>query len=322
MRLARYVGNGNISILEEPKPTLPEGGILVRTEASGLCSGELMAWYMDQKIPHVIGHEVCGIIEESEVDRFPVGSRVFCHHHAPCLLCDECTRGAYVHCPQWKRTKLVPGGMADYFAVGPENLTDSFVVRDLDPRNAALIEPLACVAKSISRARFRESSSVAVVGLGVMGLMHALILQREYQLNVTAFDLNDARIEWAKSLGINAMHPNDSEAFEGVIVCPGSQAAVDFALSIAAPDSKVVLFSPLGPTGDYPLRFDAAYFKDLQLLMSYSCGPTDTRTAHEWLTSERISCKEVVSDFIALEELPDAYQKMKAGQILKAMVVW
>src|SRR3954464_12385435 len=109
MKLARYIGNGEVAIVEEAPPTLPDGGLLVRTEACGLCSGELMSWYMDRKIPHVLGHEVAGIVGESADDRFPVCSRVFPHHHAPCLQCDHCARGQYVHCEQWKRTKLDPG---------------------------------------------------------------------------------------------------------------------------------------------------------------------------------------------------------------------
>jgi hypothetical protein len=57
MKLARYVGGGRIEIRDEPEPTLPPGGLIVKTEASGLCSGELMDWYMERKVPHVLGHE-------------------------------------------------------------------------------------------------------------------------------------------------------------------------------------------------------------------------------------------------------------------------
>src|SRR4051794_26553745 len=152
MKLARYIGGGQIAILDEPAPTCPPGGLLVKTEASGLCSGELMDWYMDKKVPHVLGHEVAGIVVESQDDRFQVGSRVFPHHHAPCMQCSYCQKQLHVHCEQWKRTKLIPGGMAEYFAVAPENLTDTIEVSELRAIDAALIEPLACVVKSITNA--------------------------------------------------------------------------------------------------------------------------------------------------------------------------
>src|SRR5471030_1988512 len=167
MKLARYVGNGQVEIIDEPAPVCPTGGLLVRTEACGLCSGELMSWYMDKKIPHVLGHEVAGIVVQSQDARFPVGCRIFPHHHAPCLDSEFCRSGRYVHCAQWKRTKLEPGGMAEYFAVARENLTDTLIVDDLRPIDAALIEPLACVMKSIRLGANPNASSVAVIGLGV-----------------------------------------------------------------------------------------------------------------------------------------------------------
>jgi hypothetical protein len=53
----------------------------------------------------------------SGVDELRPGDRVFVHHHAPCFTCALCARGEYVQCAAWRSGKLVPGGMAEYFAV-------------------------------------------------------------------------------------------------------------------------------------------------------------------------------------------------------------
>jgi L-iditol 2-dehydrogenase len=53
---------------------------------------------------------------------------------------------------------------------------------------------------------------------------------------------------------------------------------------------------------------------------SYSCGPADTREAHELLVAGKVASHQLVSHFISLDELPTAYQQMKRGEILKAMV--
>jgi NADPH:quinone reductase-like Zn-dependent oxidoreductase len=76
MRLARYVGDGKVAIVEEVEPNCPDGGLLIQTEACGLCSGELMSWYMDRKVPHVIGHEVAGVVLESNDERFLITMRL------------------------------------------------------------------------------------------------------------------------------------------------------------------------------------------------------------------------------------------------------
>ncbi len=334
MRVARYVGGGNVAIVEEPEPNLPEGGLLVRTEACGLCSGELMDWYMDRKIPHVLGHEVAGRVVASEDDRFPVGTRVFPHHHAPCLQCSFCRRGLHVHCETWRRTKLTPGGMADLFAVGAANLADTLPVDDLRAEDAALIEPLACVVKSLRRALGVKALGVgesdpnaltpqglnarsAVIGLGVMGLMHMLLLPP----TAVGYDVNPARVQWAKGLGLDARHPDGKEKADVVIVCPGSQAALDLALEIADPGATVLLFAPFPPGVEPRVPWSDLYFKDITLANSYSCGPDDTRAAAEAIRAGRVRAEQVVSDFVAMEDLPAAYQAMKRGEILKAMVV-
>jgi L-iditol 2-dehydrogenase len=317
MKLARYIGAGRVEIVDEPAPSLPPGGLLVQTEACGLCSGELMSWYMDRKIPHVLGHEVAGRVIGSEDPRFPIGSRIFPHHHAPDPDSNLTRRGAAVHDPAWKKTKLIPGGMAERFAVPPENLADTLLVDDLRPVDAALIEPLACVMKMIRRLHLRGDEEIAVIGLGVMGLMHALVLP-----NVRAYELNADRIDWAKKQGVSAFHPDDARQAEVVIVCPGAKAALDLALQIAAPDPRVGLFAPLPPGEPAALDLHDLYFRDLNLVCSYSCGPEDTRAAADLLRAGKIRAEQVVSHFIELRELPQRYKEMRDGEILKPMVVF
>lgn len=317
MKLARYMGSGIVEIVDEPIPECPPGGLLVKTEACGLCSGELMDWYMDRKIPHVLGHEVAGTVVESQDELFPVGSRVFSHHHAPCLKCVLCHKGLFVHCSQWKRTKLIPGGMSEFFAVPADNLIDTLDIGDLKAEDAALIEPLACVVKSLSLAPGADSDSYSVVGLGVMGLMHALLLP-----NCVGWDLSEDRVARARELGIDARQNSKACGQASItFVCPGSQAAFDFALENSRPGGTIVMFAPLPPDQDLKVS-QTAYFKDIRIANSYSCGPTDTRRAKELIEAGTVTAQKVVSDFIAIEELPAAYGKMKAGEILKPMVLF
>lgn len=542
MKLARYVGGGQVEIREESAPACPPGGLLVKTEGCGLCSGELMDWYMNQKVPHVLGHEVAGLVIESQDERFPVGARVFPHHHAPCLHCDFCARGLYVHCTQWKRTKLDPGGMAEIFAVSAENLNDTLLVDDMRAIDSALIEPLACVVKSLrgigfqpmrrtafkavpdatdldsssikkregaylphwarkkgiyfvtfrladavprhvlegwksererlehltttgelslrdqlemkrllgekreayldagvgschlkdpraakivagaiehfEGSRYRthawavmpnhvhaviepleghelseilhswksftsnkinrleglsgalwqaesydhlvrsesdlarcceyvvnnpmaaglhewpwvkdhyrgleapdthrlEADATAVIGLGVMGLMHALLLP-----GCIAYELNPNRVEHAKSLGIDARRPDQSEKARTVFVCPGTKQALDLAINLIEPGGTIVLFAPMPPGEETPVDLNRLYFLDAKIVSVYSCGPDDTREAAAILRSGQIRAEQLVSDFIGIDDLPKAYSAMKRGEILKAMVLF
>lgn len=322
MRLARYVGNGRVEIVEEPTPSCPPGGLLVQTEASGLCSGELMAWYMEAKMPHVLGHEVAGRIVESQADGFEVGSRVVVHHHVPCFVCEECGRGQFVHCQTWKSTRLVPGGMADYFAVSAELLPEAYLVDDIEAADAALVEPLACVVKSIERSGWKPGQSASVIGLGFMGLLHVLALRSMGCEEIVGIELIADRRARAEELGLRATESEGAAPSDVVFVCPGIEAAVDSAISLLKPGGTVLMFSPFDPSSDKRIDLNRLYFKDGRLIASYSAGPTDTKAALELIRKGVVKSKQVVSDFISLDELPDFYLKMKAAQVLKPVVVF
>ncbi len=68
-----------LEVMEMPDPTLTPHGVIVRVEANGICRSDWHAWMGDWnwfgvnlELPHVLGHEFCGVIEEvgSEVRSF------------------------------------------------------------------------------------------------------------------------------------------------------------------------------------------------------------------------------------------------------------
>src|SRR5262245_60301293 len=105
MRQARIAGPTSFEVVTAPVPRLRgPGEILVRTAVAGICSGDLMPWYLAKKAGTVLGHEVVGWAVEvgPEVKHVRPGALVFLHHRAPCLDCPACARGDHVHCPAWR----------------------------------------------------------------------------------------------------------------------------------------------------------------------------------------------------------------------------
>jgi len=114
MQVARLYDFGDISVEESARPEVGPTEILVRASACGICSGDIMPWYIKRKAPLVLGHEPVGTVEQTgaAVQGFKRGERVFVHHHAPCFQCAACRRGEYVQCPTWLATNINPGGMS------------------------------------------------------------------------------------------------------------------------------------------------------------------------------------------------------------------
>ena len=91
----------------------------------------------------MLGHEVVGWAEEvgPALRHVAPGDLVFLHHHAPCLECEECSRGAHVHCRTWRGSSLQPGGMAEWIRVPGENVRgDTFAINDLGVEQGVFIE--------------------------------------------------------------------------------------------------------------------------------------------------------------------------------------
>ena len=124
MKVARLYSFSDIRVEDMTVPEIGPTDALVRTRACGICSGDVMPWYIEKKAPLVIGHEPAGEIAEigGAVTKFSKGDRVFVHHHAPCLSCRFCRRGDYVQCATWKISHIVPGGVSEYILIPSLNL--------------------------------------------------------------------------------------------------------------------------------------------------------------------------------------------------------
>ncbi len=87
MKIAKLYSLNDIRIEDIPVPGIGLHDALIETKACGICSGDVMPWYIEKKAPLVPGHEPTGEIVEvgKEITSFGIGDRVFVHHHAPCF---------------------------------------------------------------------------------------------------------------------------------------------------------------------------------------------------------------------------------------------
>jgi L-iditol 2-dehydrogenase len=333
MRAAVLYDVDDLRIEERAVPQLGDGELLVRTMASGICSGDVVAWYIRRKAPLVLGHEPAGIVTairgETAHDRdgnaFSIGDRVFVHHHAPCFACDACRRGDHVQCATWRQSKIDPGGIAEFFRVPRENQSDTLhLPGSVSFTDAALVEPLACVVKSLRRGGVGAGATLYVIGLGVMGQLHVLAGDA-LGARVFAVDFIAARRELAQRNGAIAFAPAETQerlpGGAGVVICgPGTPQAMRTAVRAAAPGGSIVMFTPFEPGAALELDAERFYFGDLRLVGSYSCGPDDTVAALRLIERGIVTAEKVGATFITLDEVPQAYRDLAESRIVKPIV--
>jgi len=347
MKVARLYSATDIRVEEFERPVPGPGQALVRTRASGICTGDIMGWYLERRAPLVFGHEPAGDIVAlgegaaevigRDARGYAVGERVFVHHHAPCGTCRHCRRGNPVHCATWRRTNLVPGGMAEYFLVSAENLaTDTLHLPDsMSYAAGSLIEPAACAVKSLRRADLRAGDTMLVVGLGIMGMLHVL-LGKAAGLRVIGADLVDFRLGKALALGADAvidvrrqtlaegmLQVNDGAKADAVICGPGSIEAMEASIEAAAPGGRVVLFTTSKPDDVLPIHPYRIYFDEISIVPSYSCGPEDTRAAFDAIRSGVIREDDLITHRFGLDRITDAFlAAARVEEALKTIVVF
>lgn len=331
MRQAVITAPDRLAVASAPVPQLQvPGEILVRTAACGICSGDLMPWYLEKKIGTVLGHEVVGWAAEvgGGVARVRAGDLVFFHHHAPCLHCDDCSRGAFVHCPTWRQSRLDPGGMADWIRVPEANVrADTFAVNDLSPEDALFIEPLGCSIKALRRVPGGVSGCGAVVGCGVMGLLNLAAARALGATRLVAVEPDDERREWAKRFGADeVLTPDQADSrlchsADFVVIGPGHPEVIRRALAYVRPGGAAALFAPTPARQTTALDLGELYFREVSLIPSYSCGPDDTRQAYDWLRRGVVRPGPLVTHRFPLDRVQEAYDTARqGGPALKVIV--
>lgn len=338
MQVARLYDFGDIRVEQSARPEVGPDDILVRASACGICSGDIMPWYIRRKAPLVLGHEPVGVVEEAgaAVRGFRPGERVFVHHHAPCFDCAACRRGEYVQCATWRATKITPGGMAEYFLVSAENQRDTLrLPDDVADIDGVLVEPAACVVKSIRRSGLKPGETILVIGLGIMGMMHVKLARYHGAGLVIGADLFETRASRAKALGADiglvvsgddlaeqVRQITDGAMADVVIVGPGTARALSAGIAAAGKGATVLQFTATPPEEEMLVRPHDLYFNETRLIPSYSCGPDDTREALELVRRGVLSARELVTHRFPLARICEAYDQAQKPDSLKVVVTF
>jgi L-iditol 2-dehydrogenase len=338
MQVARLYDFGDIRVEDSARPEVGPNDMLVRASACGICSGDIMPWYIKRKAPLVLGHEPVGVVEEagSSVRGFKRGERVFVHHHAPCFQCAACRRGEYVQCATWRATNIRPGGMAEYFLVSAENQRDTLKLPDsISDANGVLIEPAACVVKSLKRSGLKKGETILIIGLGIMGMMHVKIARDLGAGTIIGADLFHTRANRAMELGADrgivvagdnlveqVREITNGAMCDVVIVGPGTSRAINTGIAAAGKGATVVQFTATPPEDELVVKPHDLYFNETRLVPSYSCGPDETREAMSLVERGVINADELVTHRFPLAQITEAFETAQKPESLKVIVTF
>jgi len=339
MACAVYYRNSDVRLQEMAVPEIGPGELLVKTEACGLCGGETMEWYLMPRAPRILGHEPAGVVVAvgAGVKKFKEGDRVFVHHHVSCMSCHYCNRGYYSMCESYSKSKIDPGGFAEYFRVPAENAQfDTQILPDnVTFEQGTLLEPMGCTLSGIKACNIHYGDTVAIIGLGFMGMSYLEQAKLSPAGKIIGLDFSDWRLETAMKLGAtDTINPkiedaaakiremNHGRLADVVIVTAPFVSAWDSGLQLCDKGATLHLGAPVAPDATWTINANPLYFKEIKIVPTYSSSQLESEELLDMISTGRLQVDSLITHHFGLDGVQDAIQLMlKASDSLKPMIV-
>ena len=349
MKAAIVKSNSNIEIKNIEKPPVGPGDILVKMRACGICGSDVEKVFGKYGQPSMrLGHEPAGIITQvgSEISNFSVGDRVFTHHHVECGSddCHECSHGNETMCKKYYESNLEPCGLADEYVVPEWNVKHGGVFRienHMSFEEAAMIEPLACCIRAWSGVNRKKNDSVAILGVGPTGIMHAMLAKHHRFGKIFCLDLNEFRLNFVKKIEMRkhqdfnpiTIHPEKTNALEQiksetanqgvdvVIVATSSLNALKDAVSFVRKGGTIVMFGVPSKGANVELDMSEIYSKGITIINSYAASGDDTRHAVMLIDTTDINVSQLITHRYNLEECQQAFVHAKSGDNAMKIII-
>ena len=336
--------------------------VLVQIKAAGLCHSDLSVidGNRPRPVPMALGHEAAGVVKAvgRGVTDLAEGDHVVAVFVPSCGHCTPCAEGRPALCePAAKANNagtLVSGDRRLHRAdgtpinhhLGVSAFADHAVVSRgslvrIDPRlpfhHAALFgcAVLTGVGAVVNSAGVRAGQSVAVIGLGGVGLNSVLGALVAGASNVIAIDLDDSKLALAKELGATEVFNSRAEAcadqvreataggVDCAIEMAGSEKALELAYRITRRGGLTVTGGLAHPERKLAIQQVSLVAEERTLKGSYvgSCVPVRDVPRYVALFQQgRLPVDRLLSRVLTLDEINDGFEQLAAGKAVRQVV--
>jgi 2-desacetyl-2-hydroxyethyl bacteriochlorophyllide A dehydrogenase len=342
VRAVTFQSPGEVRVDERPDPRLEASDdAIVKVEATGICGSDLHIYHGRVQIEpgFVIGHEYVGTVVEAgdRVSEVAVGDRVLGCYCTACGGCFFCRRAEYHKCDSGRvfghgaTLGSLQGAQAELLLVPNANLTLRRVPEGLSDEAALFAGDVAGTAyHAVSEGGFEPGGTVAVLGLGPVGLCAVQVARAAGASLVVAVDTVEDRLGVAESLGAVPVHLTEGDPRADVkrltegrgvdlsVDAVGHPDALDLACRLARKAGSVSV------TGVYAERTEVhmgvVWIKALTLRTGHAnvIGHLDRVLA--MLASGTLDPSPLVTHHMTLDDAPEAYEVYDRREALKIVL--
>lgn len=321
--------------LDAPGP----GEVLVRIEATGVCHSDLhvVQTGFGHTLPVLLGHEGAGTVEAvGEGARHAVGDRVVLGWRSPCGTCAWCARGARHLC----RTPVAAGQRMRTAAGDP--LTGvfglgTFATRLLVPASAAVRVPdalpfeqaclLGCAVATgvdsvLKTAAVWKGARVAVIGCGAVGLCVVQGARIAGASEIHALDLDERKLDAAERFG--ATHRGEGKRLDFVFDVVGRPETVAQGLRMLGHAGTFVYIGLPQPGAEVAFPLQYTFDRRIRYLVSHGGDHVpheDFPKLARLALDGDLDLGGLVTKRIGLDDVAQAFDDMRAGEVIRSVVV-
>lgn len=336
MKSAVFYGKHDLRLEERKLPKVGANDVLIKVMACGVCGTDVHIYEGDKGAadtnpPTVLGHEFSGIVEAvgEAVTEAKIGDRVCVDPNQLCGKCYYCRSGIGHFCENMIGIgTTVEGGFAQYCSVNESqvyHLTDSTTFEE-----GAMTEPVACCLHGIDLCEITPSSTVMVIGGGMIGLLMVQLARLAGAYRVILLEPVEGKREMGRKLGADlcidpinqdvkvVLKEENIDRINVVIECAGLKQTIRQAIDLAGKYSVVMMFGLTKPDDEVSIKPFEIFQKEVVLKASF-INPYTQQRALDLINSKKIDVSSMVSEIrglSGLEEVLSSAELRRTGKFI------
>lgn len=322
-----------------PEPEPGPNDLLIQVKKTAICGTDIHIYNWDEwaqktiPVPMTVGHEFSGVIVDmgSEVHGYEKGQRVSGEGHITCGHCRNCRAGRRHLCPNTVGVGVNrPGCFAEYLVIPAENaypLPDS-----LPDEIAAFLDPFGN-ATHTALSFDLVGEDVLITGAGPIGMMAAGIARHAGARHVVVTDMNDYRLDLARTMGATRTVNVGNEDLKQVMQDMGMKEGFDVGMEMsgAGPAFRQLInamtnggrVALLGiPPSDTAIDWNEVIFKGLFLKGVYGREMFETWYKMLAMLDSGLDISPVLTHELGADEYQKGFDIMRSGQSGKVVLDW
>jgi 2-desacetyl-2-hydroxyethyl bacteriochlorophyllide A dehydrogenase len=311
-------GPSQMALEDVPTPKPGAGQVLVRVTHSGICGTDYKIYTgaIPVAYPRIMGHEMIGVVADANGSEFRAGERVIIDPELYCGACFHCRVGQTHLCPKGQLLgRDSNGGFAEFLSAPSSQV---FRLPDaVNDQDAVLIQVLTTCLHSQRLTPIFAGESVAVLGLGVTGQLHAQLSKARGASPLIGITRSADKREMAEKLGADCTFPGGPESIEKVRAVTGGRGAdvvidttgmlpvIADAIEMVRPGGRILLFGII-TAKEGALPFYKLYFKEIQVINARVAKSEDYPACIELVQRGQVKLRPLISNVMPFGELKSA----------------